>query len=200
MLTEAGAEWIWLRAGREIFPPMLVAINAAQRSVCLEIYIFAAGYPGDAFREALVRARQRGVRVRVLIDALGSMSLPGSFWEPLRAAGGEVRQFDPLSLNRLGIRNHRKLLVCDEQVAFVGGFNIAPEYDGDGVTAGGTTSACKWAGRCRRNLRPASRRCSPALISCTNASCAGARPRPSGACCWRTSSYCSAGRGGDAAR
>ena len=54
----------------------------------------------------------------------------------MRAAGGEVRQFNPLSLNRLGIRNHRKLLVCDEQVAFVGGFNIAPEYDGDGVTHG----------------------------------------------------------------
>jgi cardiolipin synthase len=136
MLTEAAAEWTWLRAGREIFPPMLAAINAARTSVCLEMYIFAAGYPGEAFREALVRARQRDVRVRVLIDALGSMSLPSSFWEPLRAAGGEVRQFNPLPLHRLGIRNHRKLLVCDEQVAFVGGFNIAPEYDGDGLTQG----------------------------------------------------------------
>ena len=136
MLSEAGAEWTWLRAGREIFPPMLAAINAAQRSVCLEMYIFAAGYPGEVFREALVRARQRGVRVRVLVDALGSIGLASAFWEPLRAAGGEVRQFNPLSLNRLGIRNHRKLLVCDEQVAFVGGFNIAPEYDGDGLTRG----------------------------------------------------------------
>jgi cardiolipin synthase A/B len=136
MLSEAVGEWTWLRAGREIFPPMLAAINAARASVRLEMYIFAAGYPGDAFREALVHARQRGVLVRVLIDALGSMTLPASFWKPLRAAGGEVRYFNPLSLNRLGIRNHRKLLVCDEQVAFVGGFNISPEYEGDGLTQG----------------------------------------------------------------
>jgi cardiolipin synthase A/B len=136
MLSEAAAEWTWLRAGREIFPPMLAAINAARASVRLEMYIYSAGDPGEAFREALVRARQRGVLVRVLVDALGSLSLPSSYWEPLRAAGGEVRFFNPLSLNRLGIRNHRKLLVCDEQVAFVGGFNIAPEYNGDGVTQG----------------------------------------------------------------
>jgi cardiolipin synthase A/B len=136
MLTELAADPKWLRAGREIFPPMLAAINAARVSVRLEMYIFAAGYPGDAFREALVGARQRGVLVRVLIDALGSYTLPSSFWEPLRAAGGEVRYFNPLSLNRLGIRSHRKLLVCDEQVAFIGGFNIAPEYDGDGLTQG----------------------------------------------------------------
>ena len=136
MLAEAASEWTWLRAGREIFPAILAAINGARESVCLETYIFGAGYPGEAVRDALVRARERGARVRVLIDALGSISLGAGFWEPLRAAGGEVRQFNPLALNRLGIRNHRKLLVCDEQVAFVGGFNIAPEYDGDGVTRG----------------------------------------------------------------
>ena len=115
---------------------MLAAIDGAQEAVCLEIYIFAAGYPGEAVREALVRARQRGARVRVLIDALGSVGLASSFWEPLRAVGGEVRQFNPLALNRLGIRNHGKLLVCDERVAMVGGFNVAPEYDGDGVARG----------------------------------------------------------------
>jgi cardiolipin synthase len=54
----------------------------------------------------------------------------------LRAAGGEVRRFNPLALDRWGIRNHRKLLVCDERVAFVGGFNITSDYDGDGVTSG----------------------------------------------------------------
>jgi cardiolipin synthase len=72
----------------------------------------------------------------VLIDALGSYSLPADFWRTLIAAGGEVRRFNPLSLNRLGIRNHRKLLVCDGQVAFIGGFNIASEYEGDGITSG----------------------------------------------------------------
>jgi cardiolipin synthase len=115
---------------------MLAAIDAAQSSVCLEMYIYVASPIGERFRDALVRARQRGVRVRVLVDGLGSLSLPGDFWKPLRDAGGEARTFNPISLNRISIRNHRKLLVCDERTAFIGGFNIAPEYEGDGVQRG----------------------------------------------------------------
>jgi cardiolipin synthase len=137
MLAEpAVADWTWFRSGREIFPAMLAAIDAARESVCLEMYIYAADSLGERFREALVRARQKGARVRVLVDAAGSLGLASTFWQPLRAAGGEVRQFNPLTLDRWGIRNHRKLLVCDERIAFVGGFNIASNYDGDGVTRG----------------------------------------------------------------
>ncbi|HEX4263870.1 MAG TPA: phospholipase D-like domain-containing protein [Verrucomicrobiae bacterium] len=126
----------WLCTGDEIFPAMLAAIEGAKTEVCLETYTFSAGSPGERFRDVLVRAQQRGLRVRVLIDALGSYTLPGNFFEPLRSAGAEVRVFNPLALNRLSIRNHRKLLVCDDNVAFVGGFNIAPEYEGDGVKCG----------------------------------------------------------------
>lgn len=126
----------WLCSGREVFPAMLLAIEEAQHSVSLETYIYAPGPLGERFREALVRAAQRGAQVRVLIDALGSMSLPAAFWKPLQAAGGTVRRFNPLSWTRVGIRDHRKLLVCDEQTAFVGGFNIAAEYEGDGVSCG----------------------------------------------------------------
>jgi cardiolipin synthase len=115
---------------------MLRAIDQAQHSVCLETYIYSAGSLGQSFREALCRAQQRGVKVRVLLDALGSYSLPGSFWRPLQNCGGEVRRFNPLSLYRLGIRNHRKVLVCDAKLAFVGGFNISSEYEGDGVKCG----------------------------------------------------------------
>jgi cardiolipin synthase A/B len=137
MSTEAAqGSGDWFRTGQEIFPAMLAAIDAAQRTVCLETYTFAPGALGDRFCGALVAAQQRGAGVRVLIDALGSYGLPAEYWRPLRAAGGEVRWFNPLSLNRLGIRDHRKLLVCDECVAFVGGFNLAPEYEGDGVTRG----------------------------------------------------------------
>jgi cardiolipin synthase A/B len=137
MLAEAvAADWTWFCSGREVFPAMLATIEAARESVWLETYIYASDSLGEQFRDALVHARQRGARVRVLVDAFGSMGLPGAFWEPLRAAGGEVRLFNPLALDRLGVRNHRKLLVCDERVVFVGGFNIASEYDGDGVTRG----------------------------------------------------------------
>lgn len=132
----SGTAWKWLRTGDEMFTAMLAAIDGARSAVALESYIYAPDEPGVRVREALTRAARRGVRVRVLVDALGSYSLPGDFWAPLRAAGGEARVFNPISLNRLGIRNHRKLLVCDERVAFVGGFNIAPEYEGDGVTRG----------------------------------------------------------------
>jgi cardiolipin synthase len=131
-----GASRNWLCTGNEIFPALLDAIESAHQSINLETYIYSTGQLGERFRDALVHARQRGVRVKVLIDALGSYGLPNDFWQALVAAGGEVRRFNPLVLNRLGIRNHRKLLVCDEEVAFVGGFNIAPEYEGDGITCG----------------------------------------------------------------
>jgi len=137
MLSEAAnATYNWLCTGDEVFPAMLAAIEGAKSEVCLETYTFATGSPGERFRDTLVRVRQRGTRVRVLIDALGSYALPGNFFEPLQNVGAEVRFFNPISLNRMSIRNHRKLLVCDDQIAFVGGFNIAPEYEGDGVKCG----------------------------------------------------------------
>ena len=115
---------------------MLAAIDQAQESICLETYIYAPDALGQRFREALCRAQQRGVRVRVLLDALGSYGLPASFWKPLEALGGEARRFNPLSLYHLGIRNHRKVLTCDGTLAFIGGFNISSEYDGDGINCG----------------------------------------------------------------
>ncbi len=115
---------------------MLAAIEAAEQSVRLEMYIFTAGEPGDLFRSALAAAAGRRVRVEVLVDGFGSLSLPQDYWRAVRVAGGEVRVFNPLSLDRFVIRDHRKMLLIDERVAFVGGFNIAPEYVGDGVTRG----------------------------------------------------------------
>jgi cardiolipin synthase A/B len=136
MQTGTGPIYQWLRAGDEIFPAMLTAVDGASQSVCLEIYIFEECPLGRDFREALVRACGRGVRVRVLVDAVGSIMLSNHFWEPLRKAGGEVRWFNPIALKRMTIRNHRKLLICDERTAFVGGFNVSPEYEGDGVNDG----------------------------------------------------------------
>jgi len=126
----------WLRTGNEAFPAMLRLIEAAQQSVRLEMYIYSPAGPGDQVRDALVRAAQRGAQVRVLLDAVGSFGLASSFWKPLHDAGGKFRWFNPLKFGRMTYRNHRKLLVCDETTAVVGGFNIAPEYLGDGVTSG----------------------------------------------------------------
>ena len=126
----------WLPTGEAALGAMLEAIRAARRSVRLETYIFTASPIGAEFLAALVQARERGARVQVLVDAFGSIKLPESFWEPLKKAGGEFRWFNPLTLKRWSYRDHRKLLVCDDAVAFVGGFNIAQEYTGDGVTRG----------------------------------------------------------------
>jgi cardiolipin synthase len=126
----------WLCAGREIFPALLAALAAARTSIQLETYTYSNSRLGREIRAQLVAAAQRGVRVQVLVDAVGSWFLPDRFFDPLVAAGGEVCRFNPLHLWRFGVRDHRKLVICDQAVVFVGGFNVADEYDGDGLTCG----------------------------------------------------------------
>ena len=115
---------------------MLAAIRGAQESIRLETYIYHTGQMGEKFREALILACERGVKVRVLVDAFGSANLPSNYWDSLAKAGGQFAWFNPLSLKRWCYRDHRKMLVCDRASAFIGGFNVADEYSGDGVTQG----------------------------------------------------------------
>lgn len=126
----------WLPGGEALFPAMLAAIHKAQREIRLETYTFDPGRIGDQFRTALVTAAARGVKVQVLVDAVGSWNLPADYFQALAARGGVVRRFNPLHPARFGVRDHRKLLVCDSHVVFIGGSNIADEYDGDGRTKG----------------------------------------------------------------
>ncbi len=127
---------VWLPTVDRAYGRMEDAIARAAVSVRLETYIFKAGGPGDRFRDALRAAVARGVRVRVLLDSFGSAELPPAYWDDLRGAGGEVGWFNPLALRRIVFRDHRKLLVVDDARAFVGGFNIGSEYEGDGVAYG----------------------------------------------------------------
>jgi cardiolipin synthase len=126
----------WLPNVDEGYRQMLAALADARTSVRFENYIYKPGEPGDRFRAALAAAAVRGVKVRVLLDGFGSRDLPLDYWLALETAGGEAGVFNPLALDRLVIRNHRKLLVVDDDRAFIGGFNIAPEYVGDGVARG----------------------------------------------------------------
>jgi len=119
-----------LAGGREAFPRMLSAIRGAKQSVHLEIYYLAREGVGDAFREALSLAALRGVRVRVILDGWGS-ALDGRWLQSmLEPDGAEVKIYHPLSALFTGRfrRNHRKILVVDGEVAFLGGINIADEY------------------------------------------------------------------------
>ena len=126
----------WFQTVDEAFEVMLPAIESAKYSIRFEVYIFRVSPIGEAVRDALIRALQRQVKVQMLVDALGSISLPEKFWDPFVQAGGQFRWFNPIKLKRLGFRNHRKALIIDDTIAFVGGFNVAPEYQGDGVTRG----------------------------------------------------------------
>ncbi len=127
----------WLPTGATALEAMLEAVRRATRSLRLEVYIYADDAVGERFRAALCEARERGVRVQVMLDAVGSMLLSNRFWMPLVEAGGEFRWFNPFqTAERYGCRNHRKLLVVDDEVAYIGGFNISEDYDGDGVNHG----------------------------------------------------------------
>lgn len=136
----------WFDEGDAFFAAALEAISAARTSVRLETYIFEDDSVGARFRDCLTEAAKRGVAVRVLVDGFGSLDLPLDYWDSMTAAGGAVRVFNPLRVGRFGVRNHRKVLVCDDEVAFVGGFNIGANYEGDGVRKGWRDIALRVSG------------------------------------------------------
>jgi cardiolipin synthase len=126
----------WLATVDEAYAEMERLIDQATASVRLETYILREEGPAVRLCEALLRARARGVAVRMLLDAFGSEGVRAEFLDSLRQAGLEVAIFNPRRFLRRTFRNHRKLLTCDGEHAIVGGFNIGPEYAGDGVTQG----------------------------------------------------------------
>jgi cardiolipin synthase len=126
----------WLVNGDQAFAAMRQIIQAARQSVQLEFYMIRPQEPADSLRTAMLSALRRGVRVNILYDAFGSEGLPADFFCALRAQGAHIAVFSPTRKLRLAFRDHRKLLVCDQQVAILGGLNIGPEYAGDGVTRG----------------------------------------------------------------
>jgi cardiolipin synthase len=138
MLTHpsTGHKARWLHDGNEAYAAMIELIDAARLSVRLESYIIRPQGPAERIRAALARAVARSVQVWVLYDAFGSEGLPGNYFAAIVGQGARVAQFSPARQLRLAFRNHRKLLVVDDARAVVGGLNIAPEYQGDGVTSG----------------------------------------------------------------
>ncbi len=121
-----------LRDGAATFGAMLELIDGARESVSLEDYIFRGDEVGQRFAAALRGAAARGVSVRLLVDWVGRMGTPRSFFEDLRKAGVEVRIFNPPSLTRrwLGLvpRDHRKLLSVDDAAGVTGGIGIGNEW------------------------------------------------------------------------
>jgi cardiolipin synthase len=114
--------------GDGAYPAMLAAIEGARSSITLATYIFDLDEAGRAFADALVRARQRGVPVRVLVDAVGARYSRTAMVAHLRARGVRAAAFLPPRLSNLlayaNLRNHRKIMVIDGAQGFTGGMNI----------------------------------------------------------------------------
>ena len=123
-----------LRNGDRIFPPMLAAIRGAQKTINFESYIYWAGEIGQSFADALSERARAGVKVHVLLDAVGAAKMDARWIDEMSAAGVQIRKYHPVrwyNLGRLNNRTHRKLLVVDGLVGFTGGVGIAPEWTGD---------------------------------------------------------------------
>ena len=120
-----------LHNGDEAYPAMLAAIEGAQRSVGLSTYIMRADTTGKKFVEALKAAKARGVEVRVIVDGVGSGWLISPAYSLLRRAGIPAGRFMhssmPWRMPFLNLRSHKKILVVDGALGFIGGINIADQ-------------------------------------------------------------------------
>lgn len=118
--------------GEQAYPAMLAAIESARYSVALTSYIFDSQGIGAQFVDALRRAHERGVQVRVLIDDVYARWTPRSAYRALQRAGVPAATFNPTlipaRLHAAHLRNHRKLLVIDGETGFTGGLNIFSPY------------------------------------------------------------------------
>jgi cardiolipin synthase len=120
--------------GDKIFPAMYEAVRGAQRSICLETYIYWSGEIGRKFAEALAERARAGVKVHVVLDWVGSRNLDDDLIDLMREAGAEVERYNPLvwyALTRINHRDHRKLLIVDGNVGFIGGAGLADIWEGN---------------------------------------------------------------------
>ena len=198
-----------LENGEEFFARAFAAIAAAQHEILIETFILFEDKVGLELHRLLVEAARRGVRVEILVDGYGSPSFSPEFLAELTAAGVRLRVFDPhrrLFGMRLHVfrRMHRKLLVVDGTLAFVGGINYSADHLADfgptakqdyavelqgpvvadirGFTSGGDSVAAAPANPGGRRAKPwqrerrrATRRC------CSSCATTGAAPMPSNA-------------------
>lgn len=118
-----------LEGGDEAYMSMLKSIEEAEQTILMVSYIFDRGKVADVFGEKLLEAQERGVEVKVLVDAVGARySFPAADWT-LRRRGLNIRRFLPGFLSPwFNLRNHRKLLIVDGMVGYTGGLNIRDEH------------------------------------------------------------------------
>lgn len=136
-----------LADGPSTYQAMLQSIGQARRYVHMETYIFDDDAEGARFAEALIAARNRGAKVALMVDAVGTIKTPDALFQRLRDAGVQVVVFNPVnpasgqagwSPNQ---RNHRKVLVVDGKVGYLGGINVSSVYESSPGTGSGSGSS-----------------------------------------------------------
>ncbi|MCJ0973139.1 cardiolipin synthase ClsB [Pseudomonas sp. PS1] len=125
-----------LENGEEFFPAVFEAIANAKSEVLLETFIFFKDKVGSELQSVLIEAAQRGVSIDVTVDGYGSADLDGEFAAAMTRAGVRIHVFDPgkrLLGKRVNVfrRMHRKIVVVDGELAFIGGINFSADHLGD---------------------------------------------------------------------
>lgn len=120
------------RSGNTAYSDMIQEIRKAEEEINLEYYIFANDMVGREFVSELLKACERGVKVRIVIDGFGSSSFPYPVKKKLREFGAEVKYYNPIKVYkgvwRWILRDHRKLLTVDRKTGFLGGMNISKRH------------------------------------------------------------------------
>jgi cardiolipin synthase len=116
--------------GDDFFFALENAVKSATQSIDWEFYFFASDELGWHFAKLLIEKAREGVRVRVIVDAVGSRSTSIDLFDALEAAGISCKIYNPLFPygKHIGRRNHRKMVLIDEKTGFLGGFNVSSEY------------------------------------------------------------------------
>jgi cardiolipin synthase len=123
-----------LNNGDQFYPAMLRDIDLAERSITIEAYIYWAGEIGLTFAKALAAAAQRGIKVKILLDAIGSQSIGNEILKILEDGGCHIAWYNPVRITRLrriNNRTHRKSLILDGWVGYTGGAGIADQWTGN---------------------------------------------------------------------
>lgn len=122
----------------EVFATRLALIRQARHDVRFETYYMTPGRRADDLAAALLERAAHGVKVSMIVDAQGSLRVPRTYWDRLKAGGVEVRWFSPFDWKNPRLyndRSHRKLLLVDGSYAQIGGAGVSDEWDGQGRTA-----------------------------------------------------------------
>ncbi|HVF90534.1 MAG TPA: phospholipase D-like domain-containing protein [Blastocatellia bacterium] len=122
-----------LNNGDEFYPAMIEAISEAEESITIEAYIYWAGTIGAMFAQALAAKAREGVKVKILLDAIGSATIGEEILKTLESGGCQLAWYNPIhwyTIGRFNNRTHRKSLIIDGRIGFTGGAGIADHWLG----------------------------------------------------------------------